>query len=386
MLRLFLLIERRSPIKVIDTGSHRGHGKAMSDRAPTKLSIRNGLLSMPGKDGMPPLVAASLGLVALIGLIDYLTGFEMFFSVFYLLVVALATWFIGRIFGYIISVLSVLVWAGGDLAAGMRYSKPWIMVWNAVILAVSYVIVARLLSNLRAAQQGLETRVEQRTLALRREISERQRLEEEIPNVSEREQRRIGHELHDGLCQHLTATALAGQVLSGELAAKSLPETAKADKVVELVEDGIALARNLARGLYPVEMEAQGLMDAFGELAENVRKGAKCNCVFECQSDVLIHDDSVATHLYRIGQEAVRNAVHHAKPKRIGILLSERDNRVTLAVEDDGVGFHENTPPGGGLGLRIMAHRAAMIGASFKVEPAPTGGTIITCSLPNDRA
>jgi len=94
-----LLIERSRLIKVIDSGSHRGHGKAMSDRAPAKLSIRNKVFSMPGKERIPALVAASFALVALIGLIDYLTGFEMFFSVFYLLVVALATWFVSRIFG-----------------------------------------------------------------------------------------------------------------------------------------------------------------------------------------------------------------------------------------------------------------------------------------------
>src|SRR6266404_6050906 len=97
---------------------------------------------------MPWLVATCFALLALIGLIDYVTGFEMFFSVFYLLGVGFATWFIGRGFGYVMSVLSVLVWAGGDLAAGVHYSRPWIIVWNAIILAVFYVIVAKLLSIL----------------------------------------------------------------------------------------------------------------------------------------------------------------------------------------------------------------------------------------------
>jgi signal transduction histidine kinase len=149
-------------------------------------------------------------------------------------------------------------------------------------------------------------------------MAERQRLEEEILQVSEREQRRIGHDLHDGLCQHLTATALAGQVLRERLDSKFLPEASDARKVVELVEDGIDLARNLARGLYPVEMDAEGLMAAFHELASNITKGSKVLCVFEYDSPVLIHDDAVASHLYRIAQEAVRNALSHAKPKRIG--------------------------------------------------------------------
>jgi signal transduction histidine kinase len=184
----------------------------------------------------------------------------------------------------------------------------------------------------------------------------------------------------------LTGTALAGQVLGERLAAKSLPEAADAGKVVELVEEGITLARNLARGLYPVEMEAEGLMAAFQDLADSITKGAKVRCVFECDAPVLMHDDAAATHLYRIAQEAVRNAIQHGKPTRIGLTLSERNSLVTLTVEDDGVGVPEIAPRREGLGIRIMAHRAAMIGGSFAIEPAPTGGTIVTCSIPKASA
>ena len=332
------------------------------------------------------LILAGLAVLVVIGIIDYLSGYEMLFSVFYLLEVALAAWFVGKGFGLLMSVLSVLVWIGGDLAAGARYSNPLIPVWNALILMVFYFIVVWLLTNLRVLHRELEARVRQRTAALVREMAERQRLEEEILKVSEREQRRIGHELHDSLCQHLTATALAGQVLGERLAAKSLPEATDAGKVVELVEEGIALARNLARGLYPVEMEAEGLMAAFQELADNMAKGARVCCVFECDAPVLMHDDAAATHLYRIAQEAVRNAIQHGKPKRIGIILAEQNGLVTLTVEDDGVGVPESMRESGGLGIRIMAHRAAMIGGSFTIEPAPIGGTIVTCSIPKAAA
>jgi signal transduction histidine kinase len=200
--------------------------------------------------------------------------------------------------------------------------------------------------------------------------------------VSEREQRRIGHDLHDSLCQHLTATALAGQVLSERLAARSLTEAADADKVVELVEEGINLARSLARGLYPVEMEAEGLMAAFRELADNLTKRTKVTCVFDCRTPVLVHDGATATHLYRIVQEAVSNAMRHGKARRIGISLSEEAGHVTLTIEDDGGGLPDDWQTREGLGIRIMAHRAAMIGGSLSVEPAPTGGTIVTCSVP----
>jgi len=328
------------------------------------------------------LVLAGLAMLVVIGSIDFLTGYEVLFSVFYLLDVGLAAWYVGRGVGLLMSVLSAIVSIGGDVAARAHYSSPWVPIWNVLILMVFYFIVVWLLTNLRSLHRSLELRVQESTQALRREMAERQRLEEEILKVSEREQRRIGHDLHDNLCQHLTATALAGQVLGERLAAKTLPEAADAAHVVALVEEGIDLARNLARGLYPVEMEAEGLMGAFQELSANITRSGRFRCIFQCQRPVLIEDDATATHLYRIAQEAVRNAMQHAKCKRVDITLSESGGTLKLIVEDDGVGLPETPLPGGHLGIRIMAHRASMIGGSFSVEPAPTGGTIVTCSLP----
>lgn len=332
----------------------------------------------------PALIGGGIAALALIGIIDYLTGYELMFSVFYLLEVGLATWYVGKWFGLLMSILSVGVWIGGDVAAGAHYSNPLVPIWNALILIVLYALVVWLLTSLRALHRELAARVEQRTNALKQEMAQRERLEEEILQVSEREQRRIGHDLHDSLCQHLTGTALAGQVLGEKLAAKSLPEATDAGRVVELVEEGINLARNLARGLYPVEMEAEGLMAAFQELADTITKATKVQCVFECDQPVLIHNDAAATHLYRIAQEATTNAIRHGKPRRIGLNLSERGGRVTLAVEDDGIGLPESSPDSGGLGIRIMAYRAGMIGGTCSIEPAATGGTIVTCSFPQN--
>jgi signal transduction histidine kinase len=288
---------------------------------------------------------------------------------------------LGKGYGLLMSVLSVAVWVGGDLAAGARYSSPFIPIWNALILTAFYYVVVVLLASLRAAQRDLENRVEQRTEALTREMAERKRLEKEMLHMSEREQHQVGLDLHDGLCQHLTATALAGQVLVERLGAKSLGEAADANQIVGLVEEGITMARNLACGLYPVEMEADGLMSAFQELADNIAKGAKIQCVFECTAPVLITDDSVGTHLYRIAQEAVRNAIRHGEARHVAISLAEQDGMIRLTVEDDGVGMPAGPPAAKGLGLRIMAHRASLLGGTFTVEPALTGGTVVTCSL-----
>lgn len=323
-----------------------------------------------------------LGFLALAGLIDFLTGFEMFFSVFYLLSVGAGTWLVGRGFGLFLSVLSAAAWIAGDLAAGARYSSSFIPIWNTAILLAFYFIVVWLLIRLRALHYDLENRVRERTRALTQEMAERERLEKEILLVSEREQQRMGRDLHDGLCQHLTGTALAGRVLEERLAARAIPEARDADNLVKLVEEGITLARNLARGISPVELEAEGLTAAFSELAGSITRLSKIQCLFQCDPHVLVRDASTATHLYRIAQEAISNAIRHGKARRIDISFMERDGEVTLAVEDDGVGLPETWQRNQGLGTRIMAHRAAMIGATFSIEPNPFGGTLVRCSLP----
>ncbi len=325
---------------------------------------------------------ASVVLVAAIGVVDYLTGYAIFFSAFYLLPVALAAWFGGGASGIAISWLSGAVWLAGDFAAGAHYSSLFVPVWNGLIALTVYFVVVKTLVSVRRLQRELEERVRQRTAALTNEMQERARLEKEILEISEREQRRIGHDLHDGLCQHWTATAMAGQVLDEKLAAKSLPEAADAHEIVQLVEDGITLTRNLAHSIAPPEMESEGLVSALHAFAANISKMFKISCSFECESPPTIDDTAAATHLYRIAQESVNNALRHGKPKQVVMCLSHRKDRMELTIEDDGVGLPDDWQKNRGLGTRIMAHRAAMIGATFSVEPNPTGGTFVKCSMP----
>ena len=324
----------------------------------------------------------SVLLVAVIGLIDYMAGYAIFFSAFYLIPVALAAWYVGKTFGVVISISSVAVSIVGDYAAGAAYPNVLVPIWNGLIELTVYFVVVKILASLRKLHGELEARVRQRTTALTNEMLERARLEKEILEVSEREQRRIGHDLHDGICQHWAATAIAGQVLGEKLAAQSLPEAADAREVVRLVENGITLTRNLAHGIAPPEMESEGLVRALQEYAANISKMFKINCGFECELPPLIEDTEAATHLYRITQEAVNNAIRHGKPRQIVISLANRKNQVELTVEDDGGGLPDDWQQQRGLGTRIMAHRAAMIGGSFSIEPNPTGGTFVKCSMP----
>jgi signal transduction histidine kinase len=330
----------------------------------------------------PSLVAASLGIVAAVGFVDYLTGYETFFFIFYLLAVFLAVWFVSTSFGVLISALSVVVWVASNIAAGERYSHYFVPIWNAMIMFVFYLVVVGLLATLRNFQRELEARVRQRTADLTREIEERTRLQAELLETVEQEQRRIGRDLHDSLCQHLTGTALAGHALGQKLAEKSVSETAEATRLVELIEDAIELTRRLARGLHPVEMQAGSLADNFQELAATISERFKVSCRFECPQAVSLPDSAVATHLFRIAQEAVSNAIRHGKARHVNICLDSDDDETVLTITDDGGGLPENAREGNGMGLRIMAYRADMIGATFHLERLPTNGTRVTCSRP----
>ena len=166
-------------------------------------------------------VVLSLVFVAIVGVLDYLTGFELNFLAFYLIPVTLAVWFVGRGFGIFISALCAGVSIAGDLKAGAPYSSSLVPIWNTGGSLTFFIVVVWILAKFRSLLNKLKERLRQRTAALNDEMQERMGLEKEILSISEREQQRIGHDLHDSLCQHLTGVALAGEVLSEQLAAKA---------------------------------------------------------------------------------------------------------------------------------------------------------------------
>ncbi len=177
-----------------------------------------------------------------------------------------------------------------------------------------------------------------------RDITERKRLEKEILEISEREQRRIGQDLHDGLCQHLAGIELMSQVLEQKLARRSKAAAARAGDIAKNVRDAIGHTRLLARGLSPVTLESEGLMSALQELALNTEKIFRVTCRFDCHPPVLVQDYPAATHLFRLAQEAVSNAIKHGKAKRILIRLKEERGRMALSIIDNGRGFRHKFP------------------------------------------
>ncbi|HEY2445465.1 MAG TPA: sensor histidine kinase [Rhizomicrobium sp.] len=329
------------------------------------------------------LVVVAILLALCIGVFDYLTGTHISLSAFYLLPVSLAAWFIGARFGLLIAGLCVAVWMLGGIGAGDEdFADAFLLTWNGTVQLMSFVVVVFVLARLRSLNQVLESRVRERASALTREIAERERLQHLLLDASEQEQRRIGQDLHDGLGQHLAGTAIAGQVLREKLERQRLREAADAKKVVELIEEGVSLTRRSVKGLHPVAMDAEGLMLALEEFAATSGRLFEVNCRFVCESPVLVHSAATAEHLFRIAQEATRNAIQHGCAKEIVIELNTFEEGHELRIEDDGSGIAPSLSSTGGMGLRIMAHRAQLIGASFEVNQRTGGGTIVTCRLP----
>jgi PAS domain S-box-containing protein len=214
------------------------------------------------------------------------------------------------------------------------------------------------------------------------DITERKHLEKAILDISAREQRRIGQDLHDGLGQHLTGIAFMAKVHEAKLAEQKRSETEDAAKIVKLVNEAIHKTRELARGLLPVVSDSQGLMSALQLWAAEVEDLFRVPCRFQCETPVLIHDDTMATHLYHIAQEAVNNAIKHGDPQRVLIQLSAAQGRGTLLVKDDGTGVADNPANAQGMGLHIMNYRAGVIGGTLEVRRDTPRGTVVTCIFP----
>lgn len=244
-------------------------------------------------------------------------------------------------------------------------------------------------------------------VGLVRDISERRALEHEVLRVAEEERRSLGQDLHDGLGQMLTGTGLIARGLARQLANDGSLRAADADELVELLAEADAYARSLARGLVPVEMEAHGLAHALGRLADQATRLFGIACHIEADPAAPVPDATAASHLFRIAQEAVSNAVRHGRARSVVIHLDAADGALRLAIADDGVGFGrasgrsdpagQDVPPevpapvragperrgdDRGMGVRIMHYRARVVGGTLVIGPGADGGTVVTCTLP----
>jgi signal transduction histidine kinase len=213
------------------------------------------------------------------------------------------------------------------------------------------------------------------------DITARKKLERRVAEVSESEQRRLGEDVHEGLCQFLVSTAFAARHLAARLDERSLPEGAEAAEIAELLDAAIAQARDVARGLCLVPLEAGGLAAALEEFAAQVRARHRIACQFVQSGPVPDLDEGAAASLLRIAQEAVNHAIEHREPRQITLALSAGPRQVQLEIQDDGTGFQQDLAPDCGMGLHMMSYRARMVGASFSMGQRPGGGTTVSCSV-----
>lgn len=324
-------------------------------------------------------VAGGAALVLLIGVLDYLTGPQISSSLFYLLPVLWVTHHCGRTAGMGMAGLATLIWLIADLLPPSVYAHPAIPYWNAAMRLGVFVVAAWLVARMRALNETLERRVADRSAKLQAETNERLALEHRILEISEHEQARIGQDLHDGLCQQLVGTAFSANLLRDRLTATAPAVAREAEGIATALDECITQARGLARGLYPVRLEEEGLANGLQDLLDRAGRRSGLRCSFECEGNADQLPNATAIHLYRIAQEAVNNALHHARPSHIQVRLECANNCFGLTVADDGAGFEPDQRRAGAMGLRIMEYRARMIGASLKVEHPATGGTRVSC-------
>jgi PAS domain S-box-containing protein len=212
-----------------------------------------------------------------------------------------------------------------------------------------------------------------------RDITERRRLEREILEISNREQRRIGHDLHDGVCQQLAAITYLLDILGDRLEEKKAPEFAEAQRIGNLINDANAHARSVARGLFPVRLEEHGLVLAIEELTASVANRYRITCRLVNRAVPFNVDSETELHLYYIVQEALLNAVNHGKATSVIITLVPEADRLRLTIQDNGNGFEQTSKDRYGMGIRIMRYRAKVIGASLDLHSQLNHGTQITC-------
>jgi PAS domain S-box-containing protein len=215
------------------------------------------------------------------------------------------------------------------------------------------------------------------------DVTERKALEREVIDASEIERRSIGRDLHDSLGQELTGLSLLMESLIKGLAEQAPQKAALGRQILNLVRQSVSQVRAMSKGLDPVNFSGGGLASGLRDLAEGIHKQSGIECSLRCHDGVSIQNEAVATHLYRIAQEAVNNAVKHAEADHIEIGLAQDDAGIRLTISDDGKGL-----PGGpdeadnGMGMRTMRYRASVSGGMLNIAAGENGGTKITCFIP----
>jgi signal transduction histidine kinase len=264
----------------------------------------------------------------------------------------------------------------GALCDGFFFMAPF-LTWRLdsadqavrlVIFVIEGIIISVICARMRAARQNAED-----------SAAEAHELEGRLLEISDAEQQRIGHDLHDGLGQHLTGIGLLSRRLQEMLAADNSLAAGEASRICGLAKTAVEWTRDLCHSLSPPALESEGLPIALGELAAHAENIFHIKCVFEQIGEANVTDLISSRHFYRIAQEAISNAVRHGHAKYVRVRLDHSKGSAVLQVIDDGTGITQASESSDGMGLKIMRYRARMIGASINITPREGGGTIVIC-------
>jgi signal transduction histidine kinase len=325
----------------------------------------------------PPewIFAEAVALLFPIAIYDYTTGYEVSLGILYCVPIFLVAWCCDRKSGVLMALMAGITWWWADVQAGHPYLRSWLEGWEVFVRCSFFIITAIGTSAVKQQRDASASRI-----AL---LEYSQRLEREIIGISEREQERIGQDLHDGICQYLAALSCSAASLKSDLEAHHLAEEAKvADELAGFLRDAVAQTRNLARGLVPVQMDEAGLASALEELTASATRLLGIRCVYESAGAPMIRDNAVAMHLYRIAQEAINNATKHGKAANVLVSLIDDGTATTLRIADDGTGISKTVTGGDGMGLGLMYYRARLVGGELRIDEPPAGGTVISCGVP----
>lgn len=305
--------------------------------------------------------------VVLIGLADYMTGYEISVVLFYSVPILLMVRFADKRSAVFVALLCSIVWWWADEASGHHYTSVWHQTWETLVRLGYFLLFV-------VAGSAIKSRFEL--------FARSERLEQEIIRISEREQRRIGQDLHDGICQYFAAIGFTAGAAKGRLERAGSPEAKAVGEIQDLILSGVQETRALARGLFPVQNDEWGLPSALSELAGSTSRLLDLKCTFASNATTVPIPNGCCTHLFRIAQESLSNAARHGHARNATIGLTLSDDQLVLSIEDDGRGFGHDEGDGKGLGLTIMQYRARQMGAEMTFTKGRTGGAMVACLVP----
>jgi len=317
----------------------------------------------------------ALILTSVIGWADFLTGWDLNLSILYAVPVATVVLKTNRAWGLVFAILGTMAW--------------WVANYTAHTYTTSYgypLAAFTKLFYLIAVAAGAAAVKERRELdkELIAAFERTRELEREIVRASESEQRRIGCDLHDGLCQFLAGVGIGAHSLAVKLETKGVPESAAAREIESLIRDAAEQARSVAYGIFPVQMDSMGLSAALSELAALTSGTTQGVAVrFESSGPCAVRNPESGMHLYRIAQEALSNALRHGKARNVTIELSSDGVGLFLSVSDDGIGFAGPEAESEGMGTRTMTYRARILGGTLDIAPQMPRGTKVSCNIPD---